>query len=311
MFDYKRILKSEKTRYRILHAINFLPDNIMIPIQYQIKTGRKLNLENPQRYTEKLQWYKLFYRDPLMKECVDKWDVRRYVNECGLGDILNDSFGVFNNPEEIDWDLLPDKFVIKDTLGSGGRSMIIVEDKSELNIADANAKMKSWITTSLNKKNFGREWVYDGKPHRIIIEKLLVGNSEGDLPDYKLFCFNGRVFCSYMMENYTRHHELGRLGFLNREFELLSVRRKDFTPMDIQPQKPENYSKMISIAERLSQGFPHVRVDLYNINGNIIFGEMTFFNGSGYIEFDPDSFYFEMGEQFSLPLKMTKQKSKR
>lgn len=306
MLDYKKILKSEKTRYRILHAANFLPDKIMIPLQYKIKTGRKLNLENPQRYTEKLQWYKLFYRDPLMKECADKWDVRRYVEECGLGDILNDSYGVFDDPEKIDWTLLPDKFVIKDTQGSGGRSMIIVEDKSKLNIADANAQMESWIRTPINKKNYGREWVYDGKPHRIIIEKLLAGNAEGDLPDYKFFCFNGRVFCSYMMENYTRHHELGRLGFLNREFELLPAHRKDFAPMVKQPPKPKNYSRMVSIAERLSQGFPHVRVDLYNIDGTIIFGEMTFFNASGYMEFEPDSFDFEMGEHFSLPSKTTK-----
>ena len=106
-------------RIKILRLLNFIPDKQMVRIQYKIKTGRKLNLKNPQRYTEKLQWYKLYYRNPLMLKCADKYDVREYVKNCGLDNILNECYGVYNTPEEIDFNKLPNKFVIKDTLGGG------------------------------------------------------------------------------------------------------------------------------------------------------------------------------------------------
>lgn len=302
MANYKTIIKSEKTRYKLLQALNFLPSEIMIPLQYRIKTGRRLNLRDPQRYSEKIQWYKLKYRDPIMKECVDKWEVREYIKRQGFERILNDVYGIYDSPDRIEWGLLPNEFVIKDTLGSGGRSIILVKEKSKLDIQAVSSQMQEWVDTPTNARNYGREWVYEGQKHRIVIEKLLKSNDDGDLPDYKFFCFNGKAYCLYMMDNYTMHHDQGRLGFLNREFTLLDVRRKDFSPMNTQPQKPKNYEMMLTIAEELSKGFPHVRVDLYNINGDIVFGEMTFFNGSGYIEFEPDSFDYEMGKQFLLPI---------
>lgn len=115
--DYKKIIKSRKLRVRIMQALSFVPDKMMLKMQYRIKTGRKLNLRDPQRYTEKLQWYKLYYRDPLMAQCVDKYEVRKYVEECGLGSILNKCYGVYSSPDEIDFRKLPDSFVLKDTLG--------------------------------------------------------------------------------------------------------------------------------------------------------------------------------------------------
>lgn len=262
--------------------------------------GRKLNLTEPKRYSEKIQWYKLYYRNPNMPKCADKWSVRQYVSRHGLESILNDCYGVYDSPEDINWEELPNSFVIKDTLGSGGRSMIFVEDKSKLDIAKAKAKMLEWISTPINKKNLGREWVYEKRKHRIIIERILAGNANGDLPDYKFFCFDGQVFCSYMMQNYTKHHDLGELGFFDRDFKLLPVHRTDFKPISKQPEKPVNYEMMIKYAEVLSKEFPHVRVDFYNINGTIIFGEMTFFNASGYVSFKPDEFDYEMGAQFRI-----------
>ncbi len=115
--DYKKIIKSKNVRIRILRLLNFIPDKQMLSLQYRIKTGRKLNLNNPKRYTEKLQLYKLKYRNPLMEKCVDKYEVRKYVKQCGLENILNKCYGVYDNPLEIDFDKLPNKFVLKDTLG--------------------------------------------------------------------------------------------------------------------------------------------------------------------------------------------------
>lgn len=299
-FNYKRIFKNSESRIKLMQALSFVPDSIMLRLQYWIKTGRKLNLDNPVRYSEKIQKYKMCYKNPIMKKCVDKYAVREYLKERGYGQYLNEVYGVYISPEDIDFEKLPAQFVLKDTLGSGDDSMIIVTDKDKLDISLAKAKMTKWINEPVHLKNPGREWVYDGIKHRIIVEKLLITDEKGDLPDYKFFCFDGKVFCLYMMQNYTMHHEKGVLGFLNRDFVLLPVRRKDFAPMTIQPEKPKNYDLMVKMAEELSKPFPHVRVDFYNISGNIIFGELTFFNASGYVEFEPDDFDKEMGNQFNL-----------
>lgn len=301
MMDYKKIIKNENVRYSILHALNFVPDCLMIPIQYRIKTGRRLNLKSPSRYSEKLQWYKLYYRDELMAECADKATVRQYVIDHGLGYILNDCYGIFDSAEDFPWEKMPKSFVLKDTLGGGGRSMAFIDDKDTADRKALEEQMKSWLSISPSTKNLGREWVYDGRKHRVMAEKMLIGNTEGDLPDYKFFCFQGRVFCSYMMRNYTMHHDQGELGFFDRDFNLLEAHRTDFKPILTQPAPPENYGQMVDMAEILSKGFPHVRVDFYNLDGEIIFGEMTFFNASGYVLFEPDSFDFEMGEAFILP----------
>ena len=134
MLDYKKIFKQRKTRTKILRALNFIPDKTMLKIQYRIKTGHRLNLKNPRRYTEKLQWYKLYYRNPLMIQCVDKYDVRDYVKSKGLEDILIPCYGVFDSAEEIEWGSLSSAFVMKDTLGGGGTSVAIVKDKNAENL---------------------------------------------------------------------------------------------------------------------------------------------------------------------------------
>ncbi len=159
--------------------------------------------------------------------------------------------------------------------------------------------MKKWVNEPINKKNVGREWCYDNKKHRIIVEKKLDG-LDGDLPDYKFFCFDGKPICLYMMQNYRENHDLGELGFFDMNFKLLDVHRKDFKPILRQPEKPKNFEKMVEMAKKLSKGFPHVRVDFYNIDGNIFFGEMTFFNASGYFMFEPDEYDFELGNLFNI-----------
>lgn len=297
--NYKKIIKSQKLRLAILDMLCWIPDKPMIKFQYRIKTDRKLDLNNPKRYTEKIQWYKLNYKNPLMISCCDKYDVREYVEEKGLSNILNDCYGVYDNPNEIDFDKLPNEFVLKDTLGSGGSSIIICKDKKNANIEEYKRIMNEWISKK-NKPSAGREWpYYSGKKHRIIAEELL-NCKNGDLPDYKFFCFSGEPYCLYMMQNYRENHANGELSFLSKDFKLLDVCRADFKPITEQPEKPKNYEKMIEYSRILSKGFPHVRVDFYNIEGKIIFGEMTFFNASGYFSFKPDSFDFELGEKFII-----------
>lgn len=301
--DYKKIFKSRKLRLAILNALSFVPDKPMLQLQYRIKTGRGLNLKNPQRYTEKLQWYKLYYKEPLMVQCVDKYDVRKYVEDKGLGHILNECYGVYDTVEEIDFDKLPNQFVLKDTLGSGGTEVILVEDKTTADFEQIKTQLQSWVNENHRARGGGREWpYYSGKKHRIIAEKYLT-QPDGDLPDYKFFCFGGKVAYSYLMENYRANHAEGRLSFFDEQFHLLPACRGDFAPIEQQPPKPVNYEEMVQMAEILSQDFPHVRADFYNLNGKIIFGELTFTTASGYIPFKPDSFDFEMGDRFVLPEK--------
>lgn len=298
--DYKKILKSRKLRMAILDVLSFVPDKPMIQLQYRIKTGRKLNLKNPKRYTEKLQWYKLYYRDPLMAQCADKYEVRKYVESLGLGHILNECYGVFDKPEDIDFAKLPNQFVLKDTLGGGGNSVIICKDKSKADIDSYIKQMNEWVHTKPIRSG-GREWpYYSGKfNHRIIVEKIISTTNKGGLTDYKFFCFDGKPYCLYVMNE--RYTESGvRQNILNLDFKIMPFMREQISGLRY-ISKPQKFDEMIAVAERLSKNFPYVRIDLYYENNQIIFGEFTYFPESGYYNFDPDEFDFILGEKFDLP----------
>ena len=298
--DYKKLIRKRKTRIRILQILNSIPDEIMVKIQYYLKTGRKLDLSDPKRFTEKLQWYKLFYRDSLMEMCVDKYEVRKYVEKCELKNILNDLYGIYNTPEEIDFDRLPDSFVLKDTLGGGGNSIILVRDKKSLDKKKIIKQMWKWVNEPTNKKHPGREWVYEGKKHRIIIEKYIDSNVwEGGLVDYKFFCFNGKAEYLYVISD---REVMGKveLGIYDAAYRKQSVQRKDEKPLMRNIKKPRNYNELKNVAEILAQPFPEARIDLYDTDGKIIFGEITFFDGSGYVVFEPDDFDYLLGEKFDL-----------
>lgn len=302
MFDYKKFIKSRKLRVKFLRILDFVPDSLMLRLQYFIKTGRRLHLKNPQRYTEKLQWYKLYYKDPLMSQCVDKYEVRKYVEQCGLGHLLNECYGVFERAEDVKFDNLPNQFVLKDTLGGGGNDVIIVKDKSKLDILSTRKRMQEWVNYPYQGKHPGREWPYEGKKHRIIVEKFLEIPHVEDLPDYKFFCFNGKVAYVYGIIDRALGKK-AQIGIFDKNFNLLPYQRKDELPLQHSLPKPFNYAQMISVAENLSRNFPQARIDLYDIGGNVVFGEITFFDGSGYMTFNPDEFDFTLGNQFVLPKK--------
>lgn len=299
--DYKKII-SRDLRRKILRCLSFVPDKLMLKIQYRLKTGRKLNLKNPERFTEKIQWYKLYYKNPLLIQCVDKYDVRNYVKSKGLEDILIPCYGVFDYPDDIDWTALPEQFVVKDTLGGGGNSVVIVGDKSTFDVDCLKKKTIEWVTTNVHKKADGREWpYYRGKKHRIIIEEYLhFPESNAGLIDYKFFCFGGKIAYIQVMTNRENGKSVN-CTLYDENFNRLSARSLLHDVDEQIIEKPIGFNRAKKIAEVLSKDFPHVRVDLYIDFERVYFGELTFFGASGYYMFEPDSFDFEIGKQFMLP----------
>jgi hypothetical protein len=303
MNKYKNVIRSQNARLKILNSLKFIPDKYMLQIEYYLKTGNFLNLKKPKRYTEKIQWYKLYYRDPLMKCCADKYLVRNYIKSKGYESILNELYAVYDSAEDIKFDMLPNSFAIKCSVGGGLN--YFVQDKSIENINGIKKMVNKWLSHEYNLYGYlyGREWCYKDQPPKILIEKLLPKNDSNDIPDYKFFCFNGKVFCLYTMIDYSDDHAKGKLGFFDRNFKQLPVYRLDFAPIREAIEPPECFSSMLTIAEDLAKDFPHVRVDFYNVHGKVVFGELTFYNASGFTKFSIDKFDYIMGDQFILPQK--------
>ena len=304
MLDYKKAIKSRAVRGKILEALSFVPDKPMIKLQYWIKTGRRLNLSSPQRFTEKLQWMKLYYRDPLMVQCVDKYDVRDYIRGLGLEDTLVKCYGVFDNASDVNFDVLPERFVIKDTLGGGGNSVIICTNKSQLDLFQVRQQIEQWTNVDGYRRGGGREWpYYSGKKHRIIIEEYIESDAtQGGLIDYKFMCFQGKPEIIYVLTDRKVGFGAG-CGIFNLSFEKIPCLELDETPLNREIQIPENLTEMITYASKVSKPFPEARIDIYSVGGKIYFGEITFFDSSGYQIFDPDEFDFELGSKFILPKK--------
>lgn len=295
--NYKRIIQNQKLRFLILKFLAFVPDAIMLKWQYRIKMGRKLDLNRPQRYTEKLQLYKMYYRNPILFQCVDKYRVREYVATKGLTSILNTLYGVYEDCKDIDWKVLPDSFVIKTTDGGGGENIFICKNKSDLDIESVKSHLVGWK----NKKdiNAGREWAYTGiTKSQYIIEELLVNedNPDAGISDYKIFCFNGKPYCIvYDIDRYIGH----KRNFYDTKWCCLNV-SSDCPSFFDSGQKPKGLDDMLMVAEVLSVDFPFVRVDLYYIRNKVYFGELTFYPWSGYVQFNPDEFDFILGKQFDI-----------
>ncbi len=299
--DYKKIIKSRALRLKVLDLLRFIPDKPMLKLQYRIKTGRKLDLKDPQRFSEKIQWYKLYYKDPEMIRCVDKYDVRSYVEEKGLGSILVPCYGVYDTVDEIDWNALPNQFVMKDTLGGGGNSVIIVKNKAEEDLDRLKNIAREWTGIDAHRRGGGREWpYYSGKKHRVLFEKYIESDkSSGGLVDYKFFCFDGKAEYLYVITDRTPGNG-ACLGVFDAQFKRLPVVRKDERPLERIVEKPGNYETLKLVAEKLADQYPEVRIDLYDQDETILFSEVTFYDGSGYLPFEPDEFDFEIGKRFKI-----------
>lgn len=300
MFNYKNLIKSRELRIRILNALSWVPDEPMVRIQYWIHTGRRLNLNNPKRFTEKLQVYKLKYRNPLMLRCTDKYEVREVVKEMGLGDILIPLIGVYNSTKEIDFCKLPDRFVAKTTDGGGGNRVLICRNKAELNEVEFMATLDRWLGMPKTKP-VGREWAYEnGFPRRIIIEELLVNADHKDVLDYKFFCFDGKpVYCQVIGDRSVEETiDFFDMNWNRMPFRGLNDKCRNAATL---PRRPEKFEEMKEIASTLSKGYPFVRVDLYCNDGEVSFGELTFYPASGLGNFTPDEFDSKIGDLMTLP----------
>lgn len=290
--DYKKIVKKQNTRFAILKALSWVPDSIMLPLQYRIKLGRWCSLKNPQRWTEKLQLYKMYYRNPVLHQCVDKYEVRKYVESKGCADNLVKLYGVWDHASEIDFSKLPASFVLKTTNGGGGEDVVLVRDKDKTDLVE---KVRFLDAKRVKEVNGGREWAYTGiKKPRIIAEELLVNteNPEAGVEDFKILCFNGQPW--YIIVDKDRYIDHKR-NFYTTSWERVSV-TTDHEQFETPYPKPKNFEEMMEVARKLSADFPFVRVDLYNIDGKIYFGELTFYPWTGYVQFTPDEFDFTLGK---------------
>ena len=296
MNGYKKIFRNKKLRFKLLSMLRFIPDKQMLRLQYWIKHHRKLNLKDPKRYTEKIQWYKLYYRNPAMQQCADKYKVRQYIESKGLGHILNRLYAVFTSPEEICLEALPDEFVLKLSNGSG--TNLLVEDKAKLDIEQVRKSFRDF--DAQRESSAGREWVYRGERDAVIVAEALLKDPDrpqGDLCDYKILCFNGNPeYVVYDTDRFTEH----KRNIYDTQWNDLRI-GSDCPCIDGDIPKPDTLEEMLEIARILSADFPAARIDLYSIGGKVYFGEITFFPWSGYVNFDPDSFDFDLGKKFVLP----------
>lgn len=253
----------------------------------------RLDFNNPIYYPEKINWIKRYLEDELYQKCTDKYTVREYVTQKGLGFLLNELYAVYDSVEEIDFDQLPDAFVLRANHGCGWN--ILCPDKSKLDIIQTKKKMSKWM-----KKNYyyvqGERWYKNIKP-RIVCERFLRDHTTNDLKDYKIFCFHGVPHVIQVdIGRYVNHMR----NYYDTNWNLRDV----YCEHDIDTQgvkRPKELDKMLEYARILSEGFIHVRVDFYVVNEVIIFGEMTFAPGSGVVPFTPISFLKEMGDLMKLP----------
>lgn len=273
----------------------FIPDKLYLHLLYRLHLGKKLNLKNPQTFNEKLQWLKLYNRRPEYTIMVDKYAVKEYVANKVGNEFIIPTLGVWDSFDDIDFEKLPDKFVLKCTHDSGG--LVICRDKSQLDRVAA----KKVIERSLRRDYYliGREWPYKNVPRRIICEQYMEDESGYELKDYKFFCFNGKV--KYLKIDFDRQSN-HRANYYNPNFELQPFGEKNSLPNpDRLFERPSCLQKMIEKAEELSKDVPFLRVDFYNVNGQVYFGEHTFFPGNGTGVFCPSEWDEKLGSLIRLP----------
>lgn len=296
--NIKAFIVDPVARFNILSSRGFLngiSDEKYLKKYYKLRMGKELNLDNPQTFNEKIQWLKLYDRKDIYTTMVDKYEAKKYVSEIIGEQYIIPTLGVWDRFKDIDFDILPDRFVLKCTHDSGG--LIIVRDKNQLDIRAAERKINKCL-----KRNYyyhGREWPYKNVKPRIIAEAYIGNPSEGrDLNDYKLMCFNGKVKCSFVCSERSSDEGL-KVTFFDNNWNILPFERH--YPKSTRPiAQPENFNEMVLLAEKLSLDIPFVRVDFYDIDGKIYFGEMTFFPGCGFEEFTPEEWDYKLGEWIDL-----------
>lgn len=301
----KRIIKNPRRIFAglLYRTAKIWPDKLYLQLLYYFEMGHKLNLKNPKTFTEKLQWLKLYNRKPEYTTMVDKYAVKEYVAKKIGNEYIIPTLGVWDTIEDIDWNSLPDQFVLKTTHGGGGGGVVICRDKVTFNRQAASQKLRYSLNSDIYL-NY-REWPYKNVPKRIIAEKFMmesgIQKADSDLADYKFYCFNGEpTYCQVIRDRRTKE----TIDFYDMEWNHMPfVGLNPKVSNGVLPVvKPKHLDKMIDICRKLSKDIPFARVDLYVINEAIYFGEITFFPASGIGKFEPKGWDKKLGHLINLPL---------
>lgn len=279
----------------LLKKIKFLPPDIYVKIYYEYYTGKKLNLENPIEFNEKIQWLKVYYHPPVLTKLVDKYLVREYVKEKIGEEYLNELIFSSKTARAIDFDTLPNQFVAKGVHGCNFN--LIVKNKKNLNKTKAKLLFNKWLSKNQYYRG-GLEWAYKNVPPRIIIEKYLEEPGREALNDYKIYCFDGKpTFVQIDIDRGTDHKGI----YYNTKWKRLPFNKGTKKFFEGEIEKPKKLNQMLKLAAILAENFPFVRVDFYYVNNKIYFGEMTFYPGDGRQEFKPNEYNKIIGDHLRLP----------
>ena len=292
MIDYKKIFKNREFRLKLINCLRFIPTKPYLKMVYKIKTGKKLNLKNPVGFNEKLNWLKVNDIHPEYTDYADKIKVRDIIKEKLGEDICFPIYGAWERYEDIDFNALPDKFVLKCNHDSG--SVKVINDKSQIDHKELSAFFKGRL--KLNPYVLGREYPYKNIKPMIMAEKYMTPEGDSDINDYKFFCFNGKPEVLLIVSD--RNIDC-RSDFFDMDFNHLMLTRVNPNSED-KIDKPKMFDKMKALAERLSVGMKFVRIDLYEIDGKIYFGEYTFFPGGGFWLCEPEEWERKLGDLIEI-----------
>lgn len=282
----------------LLRKCHFIPDKLYLELVYFLQMKKSLNLKDPKTFTEKLQWLKLYNRRPEYTMMVDKHAVKSYVSKMIGEEYIIPSLGVYKTFEEIDFDALPNQFVLKCTHDSG--SIVICRDKSNFDKEAARKKLMRKFKS--NMFWHGREWPYKNVRPRILAEAYMEDSVTDELRDYKFFCFNGECKALFVATDRQTPGEEVKFDFFDMNYNHLDV-RNGHPNAKMLPEKPQQFELMIKLAQKLSKDIPHVRIDFYEVDGRVYFGEMTFFHFNGTVRFEPEKWDYKLGSWIKLPEK--------
>lgn len=289
----KRFITDSHYRTRTLVKLGVydsLRDEAFLRKMFPKYMGYPLNLKNPRTFNEKLQWMKLYDRQPQYINMVDKYEAKFYLANRIDSKYIIPTLGVWDTFDEIDFDALPNQFVLKCTHDSGG--IVICKDKTEFNKEEARRIINRSLACDFFR--IAREWPYKGVPHRIIAEEYIEALGDNDLLDYKMYSFHGNPKLTIVCSN--RFGSGGtRMDFYDVNWQYMDVIMGHYMPTKQSFKKPEHYDEMLSICRTLSKDFRFLRVDFYDVEGHLYVGELTFYPGAGFETLRPIEFDYEMG----------------
>lgn len=265
---------------------------------FKIRTGKKLDLDNPKTFNEKIQWLKLYWQKKIIVDCADKYEVRKYLLNKQLDFLLNELYQVCDNPNDIEWEKLPSSYVIKTT--NACATNIIVKDNSLINKEEVISKINRWLKVDYGKEHL--EPHYSKIKPKIIVEKYIESKT-GILQDYKFFCFNGRPEIILVIDERNMETGYKKRGYYSLDWKYMDITNLPKEHQLTDAKRPDKLISMIDIAKKLSKDFPFVRVDLYEEGGKIIFGELTFTPHGGMAKYYKENYEVELGGKIVLPNK--------